>query len=211
MSMIHYPGEPIEAFVGDFVMEVQPPGTREHGSPRRMPDGRVYLNDQRPGSPWAAHHDARGRWVCCYARPTERLEQFLNMVHGKPHLVDGSLEVIPWEPSEWFPKGATLLVARPGGEMRFISRYMVALEVPDYAGFKSGDPVSARWWDGHHHDAEVVGLNAGGRDRGYRCRFPHAQEQGRYVDVKPEDIRPRGTDGTDAPGRPDGDPQGDRV
>lgn len=204
MGLIHFPGEPVEAFFNDLVMEVQPTGTKEHGVPRRPNDGRVYLNDGRPGSPWASHHDARHRWVCCYARPTERLEQFMTLFHGPGGLADGSLELIPWTPGERFPKGAVLLMARPGGEMRGITRYMVALEVPDYAGLKSGDKVAAKWWDGHYHDAEVVGLNADGRD-GYRLRFPHAVEHGRYVDVKPEDIKPRGDDGPAE--RPDGDPQ----
>lgn len=204
--MIYFPGEPIAEFVTDMVMEVQPRGSREHGVPRRMPDGRVYLNDQRPDSPWRSHHDAKHRWVCCYARPTERLERLLDEVHGPGALRDGSLEVIPWDPSPEFPKGATLLLAHPGGDMRAISRYFVALEVPDYAGFKAGAEVSARWWDGHFHDAVVVGLNTY-RDRGYRCRFPHVQEQGRYVDVKFEDAKPRGADGQ--AGKPDGDPQGD--
>lgn len=210
MSLIYFPGEPIESFVTDLILEQQPQGTKEHGVPRRPADGRVYVNDQRPGSPWASHHNARGRWVCAYGRPTERLEKFLDQVHGRAALADGSLEIIPWDPSEEFPKGATLLIARPGGDMRGISRYFVALEVPEYAGLKAGAEVSAKWWDGRHYQAQVVGRNVG-RDRGYRLYFPHAVDHGGYIDVKPEDITPRETHVPEEAGRPDGDAQPDGV
>lgn len=179
--IIHHPGERVDDFLTDLVMEVQPRGTREHGVPRRQPDGRYYLNDQRPGSPWRSHHDDRGRWVCCYARPTDRMADVLTNV--------GSLEIHAWPPSEDFPLGATLLSARPGGEMQFISTYYVALEVPEYGGLRRGDRVLARWWDGRPHPAEVTAMV---RERGvaYRCHFPHAKAHGQYVNVIPSDIKP---------------------
>ncbi len=179
MSLVYFPGRPVEDFFTDPRMEVQPTGTREHGVPPRVRDGRVYLSDKRPGSPWAAHHNDKGKWVCCYALPTEALIEF-----G----VFGSLEVIPWLPSETFPKGATLLLARPDGAMAHISQYFVCLEIPEYDGYKNGEAVLVKLWGGDYRPGTVSGMVVGGRSIVYRVWF-EAGTPSRYYDINPEDIK----------------------
>lgn len=179
MSLVYFPGRAVEDFFTDPRMEVQPTGTREHGVPSRVRDGRVYLCDKRPGSPWAGRHNDKGRWVCGYALPTDALKEF-----G----VFGSLEVIPWLPTESFPKGATLLLARPDGAMAYISQYFVALEVPDYDGHRHGEAVLVRLWGGDYMPGEIVGMVVGGRRPVYRVKL-EVKGETKYHDLNPEDIK----------------------
>lgn len=190
MSTVVFPGRKVDEFLSDFVLEFPRKGTVAHGVPPRVQDGRVYVHDERPDSPWTSF--VAPAYRVAYARPSDELKELVAKKHG-PGGIE-AIHLIRWYESDKYPKGAILMTVRPGGENR-IPTYYICLEVPEYAGFLHGEKVSAKWWDHEFHDAMIVGFNIGDREDTYRVYFPHADTDGArhgiYIDVKPENIRKR--------------------
>lgn len=72
---IALPGRSIDELIG----QVEEKRSKPHApgrcvglrcnDPVHKPDRRVYLTDGRPESPYRAHHDAAGTWICFYCHP----------------------------------------------------------------------------------------------------------------------------------------------
>lgn len=174
MSLIWYPGDCIERFFCDEIIEEAPTRLLRQ-------DGRVYLNDKREGAiPWDGSSESA--FPCRYVRPTEVLSSlWKSQVGSQPF----TLEINPWD------NGRTILIARGR-----IPTLHVCLQDPNYTGFRRDEIVEAKFWDGMYYPATIAGLYIKEWSTTYRVLFSKLPridpEKGRthsYADVLPEHIR----------------------